>query len=64
MEKSGLAYQGTVTVTDRRLHIPRDVVWYALNRPGRFEAWRLGKCDGAARTRGRHPGFDDLTSLL
>ena len=32
MEKCGLAYQGTVTVTDRRLHVPRDVVWYAINR--------------------------------
>lgn len=32
MEKCGLTYQGTVAVTDRRLHVPRDVVWYALNR--------------------------------
>jgi RimJ/RimL family protein N-acetyltransferase len=32
MEKCGLTYQGTMTVTDRRLHIPRDVVWYALDR--------------------------------
>jgi RimJ/RimL family protein N-acetyltransferase len=34
MEKCGLSYQGLMTVTDRRLHIPRDVVWYALDRAG------------------------------
>lgn len=34
MEKCGLTYQGTVTVIDRRLHTPRDVVWYAITLAG------------------------------
>jgi RimJ/RimL family protein N-acetyltransferase len=32
MEKCGLTYQGTVILIDRRLHVPREVVWYAINR--------------------------------
>ena len=32
MEKCGLTYRGVMTITDRRLQVERDVVWYALDR--------------------------------
>src|SRR5207302_7408073 len=40
MEKCGLTYQGIMPQTDHRMHVARDMVWYAINR-GAWES--LGK---------------------
>lgn len=32
MEKCGLTYQGVKAQTDQRMHVARDMVWYAIDR--------------------------------
>ena len=57
MEKCGLTYQGLVAVTDRRLHVPRDLVWYAIDRSGcesSRESWLPAAIFAALQS---HPGI-------
>ena len=35
MEKCGLTYRGVLSLTDPRMHVEREIVWYAIDRAAR-----------------------------